>query len=613
MYIDAPAVVDPKRKYKSVAELSRGILGDLSVGQGKGRVVLLRQLRDLAPWNPNLLDALAASAERAKVHHHPRLLAVMDVERAVSDLIIATEYVEGVPLALLMQRAQDRRIRVPTSAILRLAEELTRGILALEEMCAGSAPPWVFGGLNPETVIITSGDDALIADVGVIGFEPSVGVPSLLAYRAPELGHTSATNSAAVFSIGVMLWELLSGHDAFGQNAPDATPASIRNKVVAGAAPRLDRVAADVPPLLKEVVMQAIRPDPGKRFPTVQALSHALAAVRADRGSGELMRFMNGLATDVLENQRGSIVRGHVSVDSWRPTVAGTESQAPVVIPKAPRLMGLAAFVPKDGKPDSRSDSARAIDSLLDGASKVAPMRVEVPATARLGAPRSAMGTTPLLLVNKPQDGADAAQPAAEQPAPPGANEQPPEVAGDLASALRQAGASAMPAPAQVVETRPQIPEIPILSTASDEEIFVPPPPRRRWGLIIFVVFALLGAVAIGVFAVLKQQEQSDTEAMPVPAAAVTAGAAEKNQDANSEADAAADSATKAAKRPKRRGPHQPRVALDPSGQPIDGTSILDHPDASVGAGAAGGPSDNPYDEKGSAPPAASVDPALGY
>ncbi len=611
MYIDASAVVDSKRKYKSVAELSRGNLGDLSVGQGKGRVVLLRQLRDLAPWNAKLLDALAVSAERAKVHHHPRLLAVMDVERGLSDLVIATEYVEGVPLALLMHRAQDRRIRVPTSAVLRLGEELARGIVALEEMCAGSDPPWVFGGLNPETIVITSGDDALIADVGVVGFEPSLGVPSLLAYRAPELGHTSATHSAAVFSIGVMLWELLSGNDAFGQNEPGALPASIRNKVVAGAAPRLDRVGADVPALLKEVVMQAIRPDPGKRFPTVQALSDALAAVRAKRGSGELVRLMNGLATDVLEKQRGSIVKGHVSVDSWRPTVAGTESQAPVVIPKAPRLMGLAAFVPPESKPDSRSDSARAIDSLLDGASKAAPMRVEVPASARLGPPRSAMGTTPILLVNKAQEGADAVQPPTEQPSPPGDAEQPPEVAGDLASALRQAGASAAPAPAQAVEAKPQIPEGPILSTASNEDIFMPPPRRRRWGLILFVVFALLGAVTLGVFAFLRQQEQSDTEAMQVPAAPVTAGAAAQEKDANIEAGAAADAASKAARRPKRGGSRPPRAALDPSGKPIDGTSILDRPDANVGAG--GEPSDNPYDDKGSAPSAASVDPVLGY
>ncbi len=586
MVVHCVPVVSETRKYKPVADLATGPLGSLSVAQGAGRVVLLRRILQAPPWNSALLDALSASANRAKAHHHPRLLAVVDVDRKDTELVVATEYVEGVPLSLLLQRARQKRLRVPTAAALRIGEELARAILAAEELCARDPAPWIFGGLHPETIVISSGDDALIADLGLVGFEAALDSASSAAYRAPELGHTQATRSTAVFSIGVILWELLAGREAFDQSAPGASLPAVRNKVIAGATPRLDQVVTGIPALLTEVVMQAIRPDPGARFPTVKALSDALAAVQRDRGTGELVRFMNSLATDVLEAQRGSIVKSQVTVDSWRPTMHGLESQPPVVIPKAPRLMGLAAFVPAEGSSESQADSGRAVDSLLNVDVDAEPMRVEVPASAPLGGPRAPMGTAPLLLVHK----SDVNNPVIDTASP---------------------QAAAVPTPHSAAPSTPSE-----VTASLDDDFEVPV--RRRWGLVVFVLLMLSGAVAVGVLAFLKQQEVAQTP-LAVPSALIPADTETEPEDAATTEDAAPDRPKKPTQRAPRSAGREVHVPSGPGTSTIDGKSILEPapdkptPSASPTTDPNTGGSDNPYADPQAPAPKPSVDPVLGY
>lgn len=585
MYIAAK--VTAGLKYKSVAELSSGQLGSMSVGQGTGRAVLLRRLVASPPWSAALLDGLADSARRAAPHHHPRMLAVLDVARQGDELTVATEYVEGVPLAALMQRARERRIRVPPAAALRIAEELTQAVLAVQELCQQDQPRWVFAGIHPETVWISSGDDALIADLGLVGFQPPLESASVAAYRAPEVGRAPQLESAAVFSIGVMLWELLTGRDAFGQNEAGATVAGIRNKAIAEAAPRVDALVHDVPALVTEVVMQALRSNPAKRFPNVRAFSDALTAVRRKRGSSEIVHFLNSLASDLLDKQRSSIVKRQVSIESWRPTIAGTDVPS-VNIPKAPRLMGLAAFVPPSDRQDP-PDSGQAVDSLLSRNDGEQPMRVEVPASAPLSGPRSAMPTTPLLLVNKPGD------PAHGEPAP---APVPPVGSVPIATA-------AQPFPNQPFPNT-QIAMRPTPNTFEDDAFEYPV--RRRWGLTLFVLFALMGAVAIGALAYMKLQEPAESVAPSTAAPGTTLDANPQSDDATTEVPAASGSAS--AKRVTPRGvavPRGPRTSAS-----IDGTSILDQPDARVAHpdGGAAPKSDNPYADP---PPATSVNPILGY
>lgn len=559
-----------KEKYDAAVELARGKLGLLSAGHGPGRVLLLRRVDAKPPWDAALLDACAASGARAKTIHHPSLLAVIDVVRSPTGLLIVTEYVQGVPLRVLMTRAREQRKPMPLRAALRIADELARALRAAEDLLKAQDDTRPLASLHPECVIISSGDDALIADLGMITLEQVPEHPEIVAYRAPELESGKGDARAAVYTLGLILWETLAGRDAFGQSAPSATAAQIKKQAREGRVPRLDRIVRNVPSLLVELVMQSISVDPSARFPNIAAFGDALASVSEKRKPGELLRYMNELCSDLIDKQRNGLTLTNIAAASWRPTVHTFDAAAAPVIPKAPRLIGLAAF---QQNLEPGVDSGDAVDSLLGGEEPVPsaptitvePMQAEVPASAPFSAgPRAPQATTPLLLVNKPT--------------------QTPVGLGPQRTSSSTVGAAI---------------------SYPDEY----PHPKRRWGLVFFVVLILGGAIALGAFAVKKQMEQTTADDTPpiVPTLGMSGAPSTSGGSVPWPTDSSATGG-KPAPNASRRDGQVPRRSKD-------GGLVAPEPPTSTTPPATSGepqvPSDNPY--KDPETPAGSVDPKRGF
>jgi hypothetical protein len=560
-----------QKKYDAAVELARGKLGLLSAGHGPGRVVLLRRIEQKAPWDQATLDTVAAACERAKTAHHPSLLAVIDTVRTPDSVMVVTEYVQGVPLRVLMTRAREQRKPMPLRAALRIADELARALGAADSLLKSQGGSSVLGSLHPECVIISSGDDALIADLGMISLPRVPEHPEIVAYRAPELFSGGGGPNTSVYTLGLILWEILAGRDAFGQSAPSATAAQIKKQAMEGRVPRLDRVVRNVPSLLCELVMQSISADPKARFPNIEAFGEALASVSEKRKPGELLKYMNELCSDLIEKQRTGLTLTNIAAASWRPTVHTFDQPAMPAIPKAPRLIGLAAF--QQAAPDSLAvDSANAVDSLLGKGDEpavpsapmitVEPMSVEQPAVAPLSAGRPAQPTSPLLLVNKPT--------------------QTPVGLGPQRTSSSTVGAA-----------------------ISYPDEF--PPPRRRWGLVFFVLLVLGGAAALGVVAVKKQLEPSIPEDHPpiVPTLGMS-GTPGNSAGSLPWPESSTTGKPTSSTRHYASGPRRAKdggtteTAPAPSGA-TSGTPPPKEPD---------GPSDNPYKDPD---PASSVDPKRGF
>lgn len=534
--------------------------------------MLLRRIDQKPPWDAQLLDACAESSKRAQTTHHPSLLAVIDTVPSPGGLLIVTEYVQGVPLRVLMTRAREQRKPMPLRAALRIADELARALGAAEELLKSQGDSRPLVSLHPECVIISSGDDALIADLGMITLERVPEHPEIVAYRAPELDSGKGDSRSAVYTLGLILWETLAGRDAFGQSAPSATAAQVKKQAREGRVPRLDRIVRNVPSLLVELTMQSISVDPRARFPSVTAFGEALASVSEKRKPGELLKYMNDLCSDLTDKQRTGLTLTNIAAASWRPTVHTFDAPAMPVIPKAPRLIGLAAFQQTPNDPGV--DSGNAVDSLLGHEDPVPsaptitvePMQVEMPASAPFSAgPRAPQATTPLLLVNKPT--------------------QTPVGLGPQRTSSTVGAAISYP----------------------DEEY---PHPKRRWGLVFFVLLVLGGAVALGAFAVKKQLEpEAPGESPPI---APTLGMSGRPTSSAGSLPWPGDSTEvggKPAPNASRRPGYVPRRAKD-------GGVAAPEPSASTTPPATSGepqvPSDNPYKDP-DPPPGASVDPKRGF
>jgi serine/threonine-protein kinase len=195
--------------------------------------------------------------------------------------------------------------------------------------------------LLPENVFIATFGEVLLGEVGVStvasALEPFRSLPRIAAYRAPEqLGagpSPSISESADVFSVGVVLWELLANRPLFGDperlgfESPTSSAAAamrtledVQSKLI----PTLgttDRAGAPVSRAAAEVVEHALRRDPATRYATMEQMLDALLALGSEvvASCDQVAAALERLARPEVEAQRTSLQPMSGSFPASRP------------------------------------------------------------------------------------------------------------------------------------------------------------------------------------------------------------------------------------------------------------------------------------------------------
>ena len=152
--------------------------------------------------------------------------------------------------------------------------------------------------IKPANILLTSDSytDIKLSDFGAALLAHSdatqvaglVGSPS---YMSPEQVKEQPLDFRSdMFSLGAVLYELLTGHQAFaGENH-----FSIAYKIANEPPPPLAQYRADIPPAVADVVARALQKDPARRFPSWQAFSQAIrdAAAPTQAAAQQTIRDM---------------------------------------------------------------------------------------------------------------------------------------------------------------------------------------------------------------------------------------------------------------------------------------------------------------------------------
>lgn len=259
-------------RYELGGLLGRGGMGEVREGVDRrlGRPVAVKLLRrDLAAEN-ELRRRFEAEARAAAGLSHPNVVAVYD-----------TGEHDGVPY-IVMERLSGRTMADeieagPLSA--REVERLAQQVLAALD--AAHQAGVVHRDIKPRNLLLTPESSVKVTDFGIAkvaeGLELDVTVTGQVlgtpAYLAPErLSGQPATARSDLFSLGVVLYEALSGTKPFS----GSTPWEMAHALGSGEHRPLDEVVPGLPPRLVRTVERAMRKDPEDRFPTAADMARSL-------------------------------------------------------------------------------------------------------------------------------------------------------------------------------------------------------------------------------------------------------------------------------------------------------------------------------------------------
>ena len=229
-------------------------------------------IKFIARLDPGARQRFLLEARAIAQIHHPNVVGIYRIGKVESRPYLVTELVRGTSLAKL-----DKP--VPHQVALGIAIGVARGLAAAHRRNV------VHCDLKPSNVMIDPDGTAKIIDFGLARVAAdgagSAGVPvGTPDYMAPEVWRGEPPSRRAdVYSLGAVLFELLTGAPPFG----DVAPAELRQRVTTGEMPVLRDRAPEVDPALAEVVARCLHRDREARFADGDEVREALERLHAPR------------------------------------------------------------------------------------------------------------------------------------------------------------------------------------------------------------------------------------------------------------------------------------------------------------------------------------------
>ena len=258
-------------------ELGRGGMGVVVLARQESldRPAVLKRIHVELARDAELKARFEREAIAAARLHHPNVVSVYDRFQHRGAQYIATEYVDGIDLA----RVLESEFRLPWRIAATIALEIARGPEAIH------AEGTLHRHIKPQNLLIGRHGEVKITDFG-LALDVSgsaltrpgiaIGTPSYM--PSEQLRGERVDPRADLFAFGCVLYEMLTGHPPFERPDDDANE-SLLARVESGRFPRIRSRSRDVPRALVRLVRLCLRPRAARRIGSAAEIRRRLEAI----------------------------------------------------------------------------------------------------------------------------------------------------------------------------------------------------------------------------------------------------------------------------------------------------------------------------------------------
>jgi eukaryotic-like serine/threonine-protein kinase len=274
-------------KYRLLRKLGTGGMAEAYLAEQPGHagfartVVVKRVLPHLAD-KPEFAAMLVHEARVAAWLQHDNIAQIYDLGHEGDTYYIAMEYVQGLDLAAVVDRADERRQSpIPLGSAARVIIDVCAGLHHAHTARDEKRQPLglVHRDVSPENIMVTPEGTTKLIDFGVakatLASHDSIimGAKGKHAYMSPEQARSRPLDARSdQFAVGIIAWELATGQRLFRREADFL---SMRAVVEDPVFP-VSRVRSDAPERLDHILGKALEKDPEDRFASCEELAEEL-------------------------------------------------------------------------------------------------------------------------------------------------------------------------------------------------------------------------------------------------------------------------------------------------------------------------------------------------
>jgi serine/threonine protein kinase/tetratricopeptide (TPR) repeat protein len=281
--------------YKIVEHLGTGGMGVVYRAQDQklGRAVALKFLSPAWTRDSEAEARFEREARTASALNHPNICTIYAIDEVDGQRFIAMELLEGRSLHDTIAGRQ-----MPIDLALTYAAQIA------DALDAAHTEGILHRDIKPANIFITRRGQAKVLDFGLAKLSalatstedanPTLPLPVLstrgealgtIGYMSPEQARAEPLDARSdIFSFGVVLYEMITGQQAFTGQSTAVVFDGILNRMP----PPVSLIASDIPHELEGIISKALQKDRERRYQTAAQLRDDLESIRRARGSGRL-------------------------------------------------------------------------------------------------------------------------------------------------------------------------------------------------------------------------------------------------------------------------------------------------------------------------------------
>lgn len=321
-----PAAPEAFGPYQLLEKIATGGMAEVFRARAHGamgfeKILVVKRILDQLAKDEEFRELFKNEARIAAELAHVNIVQVFELGEHEEHLFIAMEYVHGLDLARLASRARSLG-DFPVNLALFVLGEVLKALAYAHTHTDGEGRPLhlVHCDISPQNVLISFSGEVKLTDFGIsraaIQKADQNVIRGKYSYMSPEQAESRPLDGRSdLFSLGTMLYEILTGRRLFKAASRDETLARVRRAEVPSPRPYRKEISEE----LEGFLLKTLSRHPNDRWADAQEMYEAISKIILSEGHRATNSDLAAYLRDVIEAANAAAAGAAASPKSHLP------------------------------------------------------------------------------------------------------------------------------------------------------------------------------------------------------------------------------------------------------------------------------------------------------